>query len=225
MDTDKHRSRLQENLLSLYLRLNGFFVSGFIVHSSEPGKNITEVDTLAIRHPYHCEPEREIGTSPFLETSNEFIDLLICEVKSRGQSLQFNDSMHTSALAIESILRWAGLFETQLVSDLALQVQSIFNDTGQSIPTVIHDRIRVRAILCSPERNKKCKNQRWFLYGDEIFSYIWQCFRPSKPRCDCATQYDFGLWGEEYEPIVRYFKERQQATPGTTRDLYSYLEV
>lgn len=209
----------------MYLRLNGFFVTGFIVHSSKPGKNITEVDTLAIRHPYNCEPEREIGTSPFLETSNEFIDILICEVKSRGQPLQFNASIRNCVSAVESILRWVGLFEVQLVGNIAPQVQSIFNDTGQSIPTFISEKIRIRAILCSPEHNNKHRNQRWFLYGNEIFSYIWQCFCPPKSRCNCATRYDFGLWGEEYEPIVRYFKERQQTTPGTISDLYSYLGV
>src|SRR5580658_7819091 len=75
----KLRSRMQEQLLSLYLRLNGYFVSGLIVHSPTPGENFTEVDLLGIRFPRSREPERQIDSDPLLETSTDLIDLVICE--------------------------------------------------------------------------------------------------------------------------------------------------
>ena len=58
-------SDFQEQLSALYLRLNGFFVSGFIVHApqnefndkGEPRKNRTEVDVLAVRFPHNIELE------------------------------------------------------------------------------------------------------------------------------------------------------------------------
>ena len=83
-DQAKRRSVLEEELLQLYLRLNGYFVTGFIVHSSIHGRNKTEVDALAVRFPYNAEPERGLGPSPLLEPSATLLDLLICEVKSRG---------------------------------------------------------------------------------------------------------------------------------------------
>jgi hypothetical protein len=58
--TDPERSDIQERLLHLYLRLNGYFVSGFIPHSHEHGKILTQVDALAVRHPFNCEPKRGI---------------------------------------------------------------------------------------------------------------------------------------------------------------------
>src|SRR5947208_601368 len=79
------RSRLQESLLHLYLRLNGFFVTGFIVHSPVRGNLRTEIDALAIRMGYHAEPERLIvPSSYFLGPAEGKIDLLICEVKGQG---------------------------------------------------------------------------------------------------------------------------------------------
>ena len=54
MDT----SDLQELLAALYLRLNGYFPSGFIAHASVG--NLTEIDILAVRFPDHRELEREV---------------------------------------------------------------------------------------------------------------------------------------------------------------------
>ena len=48
------KSDIQDTLVSLYLRLNGYFVSGFIVHASS-GVG-TEIDVLAVRFPQHEEP-------------------------------------------------------------------------------------------------------------------------------------------------------------------------
>jgi hypothetical protein len=51
------KSEVQEHLSTLYLRLNGFFVSGFIVHA-QPGaeqSNKTQLDALAIRFRQHLQ--------------------------------------------------------------------------------------------------------------------------------------------------------------------------
>ena len=54
-------------------------------------------------------------------------------------------------------------------------------------------------------------------------NFIWQCLRPEDQRSECQTIYDFGLWGSLYEPIVRYFKDKQRQEPGTPTDLISYI--
>src|SRR6266576_1989892 len=120
MNANKKRSDIQEALLFLYLRLNGYFVSSFIVHSPEKGKNITQIDALAVRLPFNREPNRVVRPSPFLNTKGT--DLLVCEVKGRGKPLQFNESFRENDTAIRNVLEWAGLFnekETpQIASDL-----------------------------------------------------------------------------------------------------------
>lgn len=230
MKDKKPRSDVQQNLLNLYLRLSGFFVTGFIVHSPDPGKSRTEIDALAIRLPFNNEPEREILPSPYLDISSDFTDLLICEVKSRGQSLQFNPALRNSIPAIESVLRWAGLFNEDEVLDLAPKLQAQLQPPQfprQDIPTVQGPRnTRIRGIICSPERLNRQNNQTWFINGTEILNYLWRCFCPSVPRATCSTRYDFVLWGESYERIVRYFKSRSQNQgAGVIGDLYKHLGV
>lgn len=234
MSNKKPKSYVQENLLKLYLRLNGYFVTGFIVHSPRFGRNRAEIDALAIRLPYNNEPERVIMPSAYLETTSDFIDLLICEVKSKGEKLHFNTSIYGSAESTEvvnSVLRWAGLLTEEEVHDLSPQVKAMLqpsNPANQSIPTLLGPRnTRIRAILCSPERIKKRYNQPWFIHGQEIFNYLWKCFCPEYQPPKCSTIYDFSLWGNSYEPLVRYFKDRkrQGQTEGTIKDLYRYLRI
>jgi hypothetical protein len=54
----------QEAVVALYLRLNGYFTTGFIVQSSTPGRVTTELDVLAVRLPHNAEPDRMIGCAP-----------------------------------------------------------------------------------------------------------------------------------------------------------------
>lgn len=227
----KERSRIQENLLNLYLRLNGFFVTGFIIHSAEYGCIRSEIDALGIRLPFNDEPERAVAPSPYLDTSSVYTDLLICEVKSRGQSLQFNPALYDSRQSIESVLRWSGLFRHDEIDSLAPLIQDRMRPnatTNLGIPTVLGPRdTRIRMILVSPGRWKKHSNQVWFIYGQEFFDYLWSCFCPNEPRSLCSVVYDFEAWGENFTKIVKYFKDRKKNgnDAGTLMDLYKYFNV
>ncbi|MEE9214556.1 MAG: hypothetical protein V3U54_07140 [Thermodesulfobacteriota bacterium] len=83
------KSTLQEKLAALYLRLNGYFVSGFIVHAPIEYQNAagetrrvkTELDILAVRFPFNREPERVVLPSTYIDVSNSHIDNVIGEVK------------------------------------------------------------------------------------------------------------------------------------------------
>ena len=226
----KDRSSAQEALVRLYLRLNGFFTTGFIIHSDEHGKNVAEIDALAVRLPYHNELDREIESSQFLGPTSGITDLLICEVKSKGQSLQFNERFRNSLRAICTVLRWSGLFKESEVNDLAPLLQIGImpkNQPKDCLFTLPGPRdIRIRPMLCSPERQDKRNNQTWFLHGNEIFSYIWNCLCPDNQRGSCATQYDFTSWGKELTPIIKYFKDRRDiGNPGNISDLYISLNL
>lgn len=220
------QSQLQEQLVSLYLRLNGFFVTRFIVHSPLHGQNRAELDALALRLPYNCEPERQIGPDSVLDLSDKYTDLAICEVKSRGQPLQFNRSLVGRSVAASCILRWAGLFQQSEVtplSDTLAQALVPRNPAGSEAPTVLGPRgVRIRGLLFSPERGSRRVNQPWFVPGPQLFGYVWHCLCPQKPRQSCATTYDFQLWGD-YEPIIRYFKSRGDGGPGDIKTLYEYV--
>jgi hypothetical protein len=63
------KSDVHEILTMLYLRLNGYFTTGLILHSPERGQARTDIDCLAVHHPYHRQSERGVGTSDFLCTS------------------------------------------------------------------------------------------------------------------------------------------------------------
>lgn len=230
MGNTKEKSQLQESLVKLYLRLNGYFSSGFIVHSDKHGKNKTEIDILAIRLPYNSEPERGVLPSEFLPLKENHTNLLVCEVKSRGQQLQFNDAIRSHPDTISSILRWVGLFKRNEINDLAIElaeaVQPRNADTG-TISSINGPRNTIISpLLSSPERISKGDNQPFFLHGSEIFNYVWKCLCPAAPRECCATQYDFTAWGREFFPIVNFFKTRPlDDGPGTMKELYKHLKV
>jgi hypothetical protein len=76
------KGKVQDLIVTLYLRLNGYFTSGLIVHHPDTGKNITDVDVLAVRFPWHAQPDREVGPAPELKCTPEQIDIIIGEVKS-----------------------------------------------------------------------------------------------------------------------------------------------
>lgn len=49
------KSEINEMLTALYLRLNGYFTTGLVVHSDEWGNVKTEADVVAIRMPHHSQ--------------------------------------------------------------------------------------------------------------------------------------------------------------------------
>ena len=227
MTTDKERSEIQESLLHLYLRLNGYFLSGFIAHSKDKGKILAQIDALAVRHPFNGEPKREIGPSPFLNPKGT--DLLVCEVKSGGMQLQFNDSFRDNDVVIQDVLRWAGLFDEDETLEMARAIKPLLQpgtDSSKAARGVPGPRgITARPLLCSPEQESPPRNnQPWFLGGDEMFRYIAECVNPKTPRPDCATQYDTTQWGSALTPLVRYFKGLPPGTRGGMQELYEHLE-
>lgn len=211
MANKKPQSRLQEDIVRLYLRLNGFFVTGFIVHSPIHGRNRAEIDALAIRMPHNSELEREIKPDQLLDLTNNYTDLVICEVKSLGKQLQFNRSLSANPDVATSVLRWSGLFHEEELPEIIARFCQVLEERPlpfSAPPTLIGPRgIRIRCLLFNLERNDRRKNQPWFITGPEVFDFIYRCLCPAQSRSQCSTTYDFSQWGD-YEPVVRYFKER-----------------
>jgi len=88
--TEKH---IQESLVTLYLRLNGYFTSGHIVHATPDDLSVrerTEIDIFALRLPYSREPETGNPPSDYLQVENGILDIIVGEVKSGRKPIQFN---------------------------------------------------------------------------------------------------------------------------------------
>jgi hypothetical protein len=225
------KSDFQEELASLYLRLNGYFVSGFIVHGQDnsPQSNRTQVDILALRLPHNSEEEREVGPSEQLQTSSIHTDILICEVKGGKQDLQFNPSLRDDPDAVRSVLRWIGAFEEKKVEELVPRVSDILSPrdlhSPDSFPQIEESegpvQFLVRAILFAPDRKAPARNQPRYIHGQEILDYIWMCLRPEKPRSECAIRYDFGAWAV-YRDLVCYFKELDRK-PESLKCIYDHF--
>ncbi|HIF5682068.1 TPA: hypothetical protein ACX3DT_003490 [Vibrio parahaemolyticus] len=229
MLTDKERSQLQERLVRLYLRLNGYFSDSFIVHHDVNGRISSEVDILGVRFPNHSESEREVGLCPRLQLNDSInIDVLIGEVKSNGVSLRFNNAISTNIEVLRKILNRVGAMEREVVDRYIADMHGLFSPepiNGDSVKRILipETNVQISILLFAPETNNQHNNQNYFITGNDIFTYIWSCFRPENTRESCSVRYDFGAWGD-YENIVRYFKDRDREQPGSINDLYAFVE-
>lgn len=206
------QSDIDEALVALYLRLNGYFTSGFIVHSPILGQSTTEVDCLAIRLPHHAEPDRMIGDDPFLDTRQEITDLLICEVKSDPNLLAFNKPVKTDVGALTSILNWAGTFDAAKAAEVAGKLAAMFDE---KLPLDVARRgltdgnVRIRALLCCPPMTEQ-GDDMWCLTGSTILGYAEACFRPEASRPSCSVRYNFQQWGFPMKQIVTWLKDKKR---------------
>ncbi|MHB8582490.1 MAG: hypothetical protein ACYDAV_04425 [Gammaproteobacteria bacterium] len=229
MNIQREKSRIQEKLSLLYLRLNGFFVvPNFIAHSPEDARNRAEIDALAVRFPHHTEPEVQVASDKYLELSTEHIDFVLCEVKSRESALQFNDSLLSRDEPLASALRWSGLFLEHEVMSLTQQLRAVIQPSDKhecSIPTVLGPRqTRVRALLCCPEIDKHRRNQPWFIPGPIMFEFFRKRFCDEQAIRTCAKNYNLELWAD-CEGIVRFFKEGNRSETSDMNALYGYLGI
>ncbi len=216
--TTKEKSNIQECLVTLYLRLNGYLTTGFIIHSDKNGIS-GELDILAIRFPNHNQDDTNHNSSKFLEVPQN-IDLIIGEVKSNGQLLQFNTCLRTrdSAHVIwNKILKWVGIFEQkcidEILPDLIQLVQTKENSQLLYLKSVSLESkfgiISIRPIIFSLERINT-HNADKFITWTELNDFIWDCLCPLENRKECGTRYDFKAWGTDLYQIVKVYKDRQK---------------
>jgi hypothetical protein len=221
------RPEVNEALTVLYLRLAGYFTTGLVVHSSDWGRNRTEIDCVAVRLPHHRQPEREVMPPGFLGLHDGQTDLLVCEVKSLAKDLKFNERLATEADTLAAVLRWAGAIEEQTIGNVVGQLQPLMhtNVTANAAREgVVEKGIRVRGLLACPPCEPKDAPNTWFLPGSEILRFAHECFNPPIPRSECSTRYNFHLWGSWLSPIVDYLKGCSADKPPTLDGLYNHLK-
>jgi hypothetical protein len=234
MDDSKKISEIQERIVSLYLRLNGYLQTGLIIHSKDWGDNYGEIDRLGVRFINHSQLERQIECDPNLKIGGENIDFVICEVKNK--EITFNDSVKTSPKAQFSwhqIGSWSGLFNDNEIDGIVENGPSLVENTQTSISEYIVDseqfgRIRLRPILfVFDSRGLQGRHGYLIVTGDQILDYIWECFDPEVRRETCSTTYPYTAWGTEFTDIVQYIKDRvkENKDRGTLDSLIKKLKV
>lgn len=213
--------------MSLYLRLNGYLTSGFILHSED--NNITgEIDLIAVRFPYHSQAETEHNSSPYLEVPDT-IDIIIAEVKSKGEKLQFNKSLRDGTQVMR-LLNWVGLFDEERLIKTSEDITSLLipkeNEARKKFLSILTSsdfgRVTIRPIIFSPERIS-VNNANKFINWTELNDFIWHCLCPPEKRVSCGTRYDFNAWGAGLNDVVRIYKARQKEKnkPEKIDDIYS----
>lgn len=231
----KSKSQFQESLVNLYLRLNGYFQSGYIPHSEKLGKAGTDIDRIGVRFPGHSQKEREVNCSHLLDISEGSIDIIIAEVKNK--SLEFNYTISKREKgATENwfqILNWIGLFkevdlETLITQLIKLVSMNGIKDNG-SFGKVEYESnyglITIRPILFVFEKEKSNKDTKLWINGTEILEYIGECFCPVINRAECSTRYPFSLWGADFSDIVEYIKDRDKRGKGIGTLSEMYLKL
>ena len=214
------KGKFYEILVRLYLRLNGYLQTGLISHSAEWGNNATEIDSIAVRFPLHSQPERQVGFCPVLAPSNTTIDIVLAEVKT--SSVEYNKPLKTGHKLADrnwtQILNWIGLFEQSELGTLLPLLQSIADSDISSLNGIeansIYGIVKIRPIIFSIKSPINEQTPKAYINGDKIIDYLWLCLCPSAKRLDCSTIYPLGNWGLEFEPIVDYFKQRNESKSG-----------
>jgi len=225
------RSDVQETLVHLYLRLNGYFVSGYIVHA--PHAVATELDVLAVRFPRHEEAEREILCSRHLAIPAERIDLLVGEVKGGADNVNFNVRFRNNPATVHSVLQRFGAFPCaeidravaavpQLLDPARLRRAGAFPEIDLALwgDSNSH-RAKLRFVPFATEQTRSTGGTRPYIFSDDMLGFAWDCFRPQRQRALCDVRYNFDLWGPQFVQMVQFLKNPARTDPGTIQDLYT----
>jgi len=229
------KSDVQETLAELYLRLNGYLVSGYIVHAAH--RNATELDVLAVRFPRHEEPEREIPCSTHLAIPADRIDFLVGEVKSGSGAINFNTQFRNNPTSIRSVLQRFGAFPCAEIERVLAAVPHLLDPTHLLRPGSFPEidialwpeantqRAKLRFILFAAEQTRPTGGARPYIFSDDILGFIWDCFRPETRRPRCDVHYNCDLWGPQFVEMVKFFKHPARTDPGSIQDLYKVYDV
>jgi len=213
----------------LYLRLNGYLTTSFIVHAPGWGDNFAQIDALAVRHAGHAEPEREIPSDERLDPSTTQTDVLICEVKSLNEPLQFASKLRDEEHVLRAVLRWVGVLDDAALYEAVPMVLPLLRigcpaaDARRGASP--RPAVRIRPLFLQPERDRARPNQPWVICGDELLDYVARCLSNLAVRPASSVRYDFTAWGPWLEPIVSYFKDLRDHEHPSMTALYAYTGV
>ena len=221
--------------MHLYLRLNGYFVSGYIVHA--PHGATTELDVLAVRFPRHEEPEREILCSTHLAIPADRIDFVVGEVKGGADNVNFNARFRNNPAAVRSVLQRFGAFPCSEIDRAVEAVPQLLDPThlrrAGAFPEIElalsadagSHRARLRFVTFATEQTRATGGTQPYIFQDDMIGFVWDCFRPERRRVASDVRYNFELWGPQFVQMVQSFKDTARTTPPMLEDLYAAYGV
>jgi hypothetical protein len=208
------RNVAQELIVGLYMRLNGYFYSGFIVHA--PSSTAGEIDLLAIRFPHYH--ELDFKPCQALNVSGQYIDIAICEIKGGKRFRVFNPPLGKPK-TIENILQRVGLFDdsvivAEMAENVAAMVKGYASRHNDQPDELAYEDlgVRVRAIMFRPDRSERVPNQPFYICGNDLTTHLVDRLRETPDgeitngREPCDRNYYLNQWGI-YEPLVRSVKK------------------
>lgn len=218
-----------ELLTILYLRLNGYFTTGFLLHGDKNAGVEGELDAVAIRFPHHVELTTRANDDGLLGLPTDYLDLIIAEVKTTSEPPYFNDSL-IDCLRLQRTLSWAGVFEKEEAKTLgeAFYTEIKEYEHNQDGPPCVlwpdkSPHTRIRGVLFAPRRSNRRDGEHWYIHGQQMFKFIFDRLSGGEPHRDSAMNYDFGQWGLGLRNMVDYFKTVRRKDL-TFNDLLKYME-
>jgi len=222
------KSQFQEDIVKLFLRLNGYITTSLIIHSEQQGKNKTQIDVIASRFPFHSQEDRQVTSSPYLEIPSDSIDIILGEVKGGNEKNQFNSALRDRD-SLEKLVKWIGIVSAEQTADIVNWLETELkpkevNKLG-TFPVLKVNSYSLRPIVFNLDSAAPRANEKKIVYGELILNYIWECFRPENQRATCSTTYPLNMWGHDLEPIVAYFKDKTKTSVGSIEDLYKNFNL
>src|SRR5690606_8892827 len=74
--------------------------------------------------------------------------------------------------------------------------------------------ITIRPIIFSIESSDSNNKTKSYINSTDLIDFIWECLCPKARRNESSTKYPLSNWGSKFEPIVKFFKDRNDEKKG-----------
>lgn len=210
--------RLAEELVLLYLRLNGYLVlGGYLLHRPlDEGVGLrTEIDALAVRFPYQREPLHGV---PLSEHTNDpllvlpadagLVDFVLAEVKTGRRQPRFNKPLVADDAEaqrnLEDLLSMLGcLSDRGKLADVATSILERLRNTrdGQPVAYDLKEReTRIRFLLFWEPSGDRT--------SDRHFISLWHVLEfvegRTRPGLVCG---EYSRWAAKWRGLQRHILE------------------
>lgn len=198
-DSTHRRGRRAEEVANWYFRLNGFLqIPGFVLHSDQPRRPITDADVLGVRFPYSQEFLRDIRMTD---------DRWLSEVTYPGQTLVVIAEVKTSTCNVNGPWtdRDRGGME-KVVRRIGFAPENMTNEIAKSLYETLHwhnDDYRVQYVAVGRQTNHELTrhrpNLRQLTWAD-VAAFMWERFSSFGEIKGTSTQWP--VFGKRFAAAV-----------------------
>ncbi|MDP8252149.1 hypothetical protein [Pseudochrobactrum saccharolyticum] len=194
-----------ERLFGLYFRLNGYFLTKYIVHSPDKGSLGTDIDWIALKNPYHDQKTTGNNGCDFLNLDAEVTDVIICEVKSGFAD--FNKALK-SLDVLKDVLSWVGVVKPCHIDDVCRDLEQLVDVTvnkEKAKSGIDYNSCKIRFLMAVGRDCDHDEEKVWRLNSSIAIKYIYSSLNKHNKPETCSRDYTTTVW-DEYKDIVDWFK-------------------